>query len=82
MKWAATWALCLACGVLAGCSGGGGQDTATATGDNSTSTATGTFQGSVVLGSPTADAVSANVYAANLTGSVTIAYGRSAGHYE
>jgi hypothetical protein len=42
----------------------------------------GSFRGSVVLGSPTTTSIKANVYSADQTGSVSIAYGTVPGIYD
>ena len=42
----------------------------------------GAFRGSVVLGSPTATSIKANVYAADQAGTVSIAYGTTPGIYD
>jgi hypothetical protein len=47
-----------------------------------TTIATGAFRGSVVLGSPTATSIKANVYAADQAGTVAISYGIAPGLYE
>lgn len=44
--------------------------------------ATGAFRGSVVLGSPTATSIKANVYAADQSGTVSIWYGTTPGIYD
>lgn len=80
--------LALAIGLLVACGAGeGGNAPSSSNGGNSGGGASsgaqsGTFAGNVVLGSPTADAVLANVYAVNQSGTVYISYGRSSGNYE
>lgn len=79
--------------LFTACGGGGGGNSTpptttgggTGSGGGSTgggNVAFGTFSGSVVLGAPTADAVSANIYSTDQNGTVIIAYGRVPGIYD
>ncbi|MGI9134656.1 MAG: metallophosphoesterase [Rhodoferax sp.] len=73
--------------ILCGCGGGTGTGSETAAGSNPpaavdpTPIVLGGFRGNIVLGSPTATAIKANVFATDQSGSVWLTYGRATGSY-
>ena len=68
--------------ALLGCSSGGSGGSASATVTApSAPISSGVFAGSIVLGSPTATSVLANLFSASQSGTVFISYGTVAGNY-
>ena len=69
-------------GMLSCSSGGSGNPTANDTNQNSSVITSGAFAGTIVLGSPTASSVSANIYSATQNATVLLKYGTTAGVYD